>query len=439
MKRLSFLSVIMLAGLLLTPVLWADLVEYVTRPDDSFAVEVVDRQPVEGGVAVFARLTSQTWQDIPWQHWLVIFRPDTVTHPDNMVLVVGGGNIRETPPGLGGGEARAAQQVAVATQSAIALVNQVPNQPLFGGLREDHLIAYTYDKYLQGEGDDWPLLLPMAKSAVKAMDATQQVMREEFEQEVTGFLLTGGSKRGWTSWLAAASGDDRVIAIAPAVIDMLNVVPQMRHQLASYGEYSNQIDEYTELGLQERMETPDGEKLRDMVDPYSYLETLTMPKMVILGTNDPYWTVDAANFYFPGLLGEKHLIYQPNAGHDITLNGVSALSHFFYMLQRGESYPAITWDIPEPGRITVEWDHPDGTAYLWRAFSDNRDFRDSVWMSEILEGDGKVEAVVDAPESGWIAYYVEVRWPGELAFPYGNCTEITVLPDTMPFDPEAIE
>ncbi|HEX72205.1 MAG TPA: hypothetical protein ENN65_02710 [Candidatus Hydrogenedentes bacterium] len=55
-------------------------------------------------------------------------------------------------------------------------------------------------------------------------------------------------------------------------------------------------------------------------------------------------------------------------------------------------------------------------------------------MSSILEGDGRVEVVVETPESGWTAFYVEIRWEGELAFPYGNCTEITVLPDTLPYD-----
>ncbi len=439
MRRWIRIAVVLLVCISVAPALRADLVEYVTRPDDSFSYEVVDRQPVEGGTVLFVHLTSQTWQDIPWQHWLVIMRPDEVAYPDNMVLVVGGGNIRETPPTLDGGEARAAQQVSVATQSAIALLTTVPNQPLFGGLREDHLIAYTYDKYLQGEGDDWPLLFPMAKSAVQAMTATQEIMRDEFEHEVEGFLLTGGSKRGWTSWLAAATGDERIIAIAPTVIDMLHLGPQMEHQLASYGQFSNQIDEYTDLGLQERMETPDGELLRDMVDPYTYRETLTMPKMVILGTNDPYWTVDAASFYFPDLVGEKHLIYQPNAGHTITLEGISALSHFFYALQRGASYPAISWQKPEPDRLVVHWDQPGGTAYLWHARSENRDFRDSVWTSRALDGDGEVAVTMETPETGWEAWYVEVRWDGELVFPYGNCTEITVLPETMPFDHTATE
>ncbi len=434
MKQHRFTLIAGFLFVLIGQTVWADLAGYVKQADDSFSFEVVERRPVDGGEVIIASLVSQTWQGIPWRHWLAVFCPETMTYTDNMVLVVGGGNVQDAPPDLGRGESQAAAMVARQIQSAVAVVSAVPNQPLFGGMREDEIIAYTYDKFIKGEGDDWPLLLPMAKSAVKAMDALQQIMRSERNQEVKGFMLTGGSKRGWTSWLTAASGDSRVVAIAPAVIDMLNIVPQMKHQKACYGVYSEQIDDYTELGLQERMIGQEGDALRAIVDPYSYRDKLLMPKMVVLGTNDPYWTVDAASFYFPGLKGEKHLIYQPNTGHDVNLDGISAMAHFFLAVQRGAAYPAISWTVPEPGRLQVTWEESGGTAYLWQASSATRDFREAAWTSQALSGIKIAEAAVAAPDSGWTAFYVEVRWPGEGGFPYGNCTEMTVLPETLPFD-----
>ena len=60
----------------------------------------------------------------------------------------------------------------------------VPNQPLVfaddpGNQRnEDAIIAYTFDKFLKTQDPTWPLLLPMAKSAVRAMDTIQDHHRQ---------------------------------------------------------------------------------------------------------------------------------------------------------------------------------------------------------------------------------------------------------------------
>ena len=86
--------------------------------------------------------------------------------------------------------------------------------------------------------------------------------------------------------------------IAPMVINMLNMRQHMNLQEESFGGYSEQIADYTEKGLQNQHDTAAGGGLRSIVDPYSYRGQLPQPKLVILGTNDRYWPVDAVNLYW---------------------------------------------------------------------------------------------------------------------------------------------
>jgi PhoPQ-activated pathogenicity-related protein len=367
---------------------------------------------------------------------MAIFRPAEIKHPDKALLVITGGSTSDDGPPLESGEARIAQQIAQTTGSVTAVIAQVPNEPLFNGLTEDGIIAYTFEQFLNGEGDDWPLLLPMVKSAVRAMDTVQAVAKKEFQTDVAQFMVLGGSKRGWTTWLSAVA-DPRVAAIAPVVIDMLNMVPQSKNQLKSYGGFSVQVADYTQRKIQRRMQTPEGERLLAIVDPFSYRDKLTLPKLVVLGTNDPYWNVDSSSAYFPNLQGPKYLYYCANTGHDINPGGINAVTGLYKSLLTGQSMPRISWNHIGTGRLQVTWSDPAGRATLWKADSPMRDFRLSKWTSAPLEGSGFVNVSFETPKLGWAAYYVEVASPGPAGTTIGLCTTMTVLPNWFPF-PDAI-
>ena len=414
----------------------ADLAAYVAEPDPSFDYILHSTEERDGLTLYHLHLTSQTWKGAPWKHWLSVAKPGTIQRENTALLLVAGGSNRDTPPALSGDQEDVLLAAARQTGTVAAMVNQIPNQPLFGGLREDALIALTFERFLAGEDSGWPLLFPMTNSAVRAMDALQAFAQDEWGQDIGSFVVTGASKRGWTAWLTAAV-DDRVEALMPMVFDILNAEPQLEHQKRSYGGFSHMIRDYTERSIQDQLATQRGRQLLELLDPYSYRGVLTMPKLILLGSNDPYWTVDAASLYVGGLEGPTYLRYEPNAGHGLGPGVVPVALAFYDAILEGRLLPQLEWEHRAEGEFAVRWDGSEERVRLWRAHSTDRDFRDAQWFSiELPAENGAAVATVPEPTLGWTAYYVEVVFPGRDGESYGLTTTIHVTPDRYPGERE---
>ncbi|MGE3819373.1 MAG: PhoPQ-activated pathogenicity-related family protein [Isosphaeraceae bacterium] len=410
MRRRDFLlSLAVAAGLALNvPSARADLDSYVKKDDPAYAwtQEGVDTLP--GGTVTNIKLTSQVWQGITWQHQLRIIEPAEVAYPDAVLLfITGGSQTSKYRPE----DAMLGLALAKLSGARVAVLPQVPNQPLLGNRKEDDLITETFVRYLDTKDEEWPLLFPMAKSAVKAMDAVQAWAKQEGKAEAKRFVVTGASKRGWTTWLTAATTDPRVVAIAPMVIDTLNMRVQIDHSKKVWGKFSEQIEDYTRRGLTEKFDDPTGKKLWLMVDPYSYRDRLTLPKLVINGANDRYWVLDSLNNYWDGLKGPKAVVYLPNAGHNLAVNRDYALNGVAALLRHtitNRPMPDLAWEHGEGsnGTLTLKVKStPDPkSAKLWVAKAPTRDFRDSTWEAAPMVINGTVvSGETKRPEKGFIA------------------------------------
>ena len=407
------------AGLCVAALLWArparaDLLEYVKKADDAFSWKVKERTEVNGNRIYEIDLVSQKWHDISWDHKLLVYLPRDQKPGTTLVLMNTGGVPKADSHLLGLALARQCQ-------APVAILFGVPKQPLFGGKTEDALIAETFVRFLKDRDDNWPLLFPMVKSVVKAMDALQAFSKEEWKEPLKDFIITGGSKRGWTSWLTAATGDKRVKAIAPMVIDVLNMVEQMKHQHRDFGKPSDMIHDYVERGLVPLPDSEDARRLWRMVDPYSYRDKLTLPKLILLGNNDPYWTTDALNLYWDGLKGGKWVTYVPNAGHDLKQDGkpdriraLSALGAFSRHIIADNPMPKLSWKHDDDGgklRLTITASPAPKAAWLWVATAPTRDFREAKWEPRKVDaGKDKVIGEVEPPREGCLAFYGDLEY-----------------------------
>ncbi len=407
------------------------LFSYLHNGDTTFHWQERGSREGEGTVVYDLLLTSQKWRDLIWRHALTVIVPDDLNGDAALLYITGGKNKDGMPVKRSHDDAFIAMmgKVAAANHAPVAIVWQVPNQPLFDGLTEDQLISYTLHQFQNDSDYTWPLLFPMVKSAVRAMDAVQEFARGVLHHPVERFVVSGASKRGWTTWLTGAM-DKRVAAIAPMVIDVLNMPVNVSYHKVAWGDYSVQIEDYVKLGLAQELSTPQGRTLVEMVDPYSYRHKLTMPKLIINGTNDEYWPVDAIKNYLDSIPGENYLLYVPNAGHGLKggEEAVRSLSAFFGRTLLHQPYPRCSWNITTRGRkvtLTVNTSPAEMLgAVLWQAASADRDFRDETWTSEkVTEGAADpVEVSLDLPESGYKAFFldIEYRAPGG-----GSCMKST--------------
>lgn len=413
---------------------------YVAREDDTYQWK--ERQAGEVAGVEFVELTlySQTWRDIVWKHQLFIMKPKEITSPHQAIMLISGGGWKpeleqpvEGKPQLPG-EATVLAQAAKASGSVVALLTHVPMQPIFDGKVEDQIIAYTFEQAMKTGDYEWPLLLPMAKSAVRAMDAVQEFASQQWDMDIENFTVTGASKRGWTTWLTGAV-DSRVNAIAPIVIDVLNMDAQMVHQLETWGEYSEQIQDYTDRDIQANAKTEAGKKVNQIVDPYNYRDLVDEPKLIIIGTNDRYWVLDALNIYWDDLVGEKNILYVPNNGHGVNdfrrlLGSISALN------QRAAgtiTWPNLTWKLDESNEgltLNVDPDLEAEKVVAWIATSPTRDFREVKWRSTpaTKQEDGTYTYALPRPEEGYAAMFGEAVYQGP-KMPYFLSTQVRVIGD----------
>jgi PhoPQ-activated pathogenicity-related protein len=419
--------------------------EYVAAPDPNYSFRLVNRVAGQGHTAFVLEMTSQAWLttnevDRPvWKHWMVITKPDTVANSKSLLFIGGGANGGNPPKGPDANLA----QIAVATKSVVTELRMVPNQPLVfagetEGRKEDSLIAYTWDKFLRTGDKKWPARLPMTKSAVRAMDTVTAFCggADGGNVKVDGFVVAGGSKRGWTTWTTAAV-DKRVVAIVPIVIDVLNVVPSMRHHYAAYGFWAPAIGDYTAMRIMDWDSTPEYKALMKIEEPYEYRTRYTMPKFIINACGDQFFLPDSSQFYFNDLPGVKYLRYVPNADHSLKGSDAYQTLHACYRaVIQNQALPQFSWALEKDGSIRAMAKDKPAEVKLWQATNpDARDFRLDTfgpkWQSSVLndQGGGVYVAKVPEPSKGWTAFMVELTFATANPEPFKFTTSVRVLPD----------
>jgi len=305
------------------------------------------------------------------------------------------------------------------------------------------VIAYTWAHFLNYTSDPyWILQLPMTKAVVRAMDTAVDFWKAR--ATITKYIPYGGSKRGWVTWTAGLV-DTRVSAIAPIVMDFLNIQPSMHHMWRAYGGWTWTFKDYWEEGITKTIDDPENDLLAEIVDVYYYLPDptrLTMPKLVISGTNDQFFMNDNDYYWWSQMREPKFRMMCANGDHSLSNNIgpiMDSTISFINLFFKQSLFPSITWSFTQTaleGIITVVNDNSKWIPVkvsMWSAPSWNpgtnvtllRDWRESggyppvtqnpLWKETSLQesspGTGIYVATRPIPDVGWEGFFVELQYP----------------------------
>ncbi|HEY2355882.1 MAG TPA: PhoPQ-activated protein PqaA family protein [Phenylobacterium sp.] len=425
---------------------------YVTKPDPAFAWKVIGPVSGPGYHGAVLEMTSQTWLtakevDKPiWKHWLTVIVPDKVSHKTGFLYITGGANTDAAPTKAPERWAK----MALETSSVVAELDDVPNQPLRftedpRPRVEDEIIAYQQAKFIRDRNPLDLVRLPMVKSGTQAMTAVQQYLASETggKLDLDSFVVSGGSKRAWTTWLVGAI-DRRVVGIIPIVINVLNVDATGRHHWEAMGYFSPALKDYVENRLiPDQIGKPGWAEVNKIEDPLNYRDrpAMKMPKYVINAVGDEYFPPDNTRFSYHLLPEVKRLRMIPNSKHSTAGTDISdSITAFYDAVLTHRSLPSYAWTVRKDGAIVVKSATRPLEVNLWQGNDPKaRDFRvDTIgkaFTSTPLTRakDGTWVGKVAKPAAGWSAYFVELVYPSGTKYPFKFTTEVSVIPDTLPY------
>ncbi|XP_032994944.1 autocrine proliferation repressor protein A-like [Lacerta agilis] len=446
---------------------------YVKQYDPHYRYTLMKEEDKWGATVYTLNMTSLKWLNESeltnpiWWHELIIAVSKERKLKDSCLLIIGNGRNdasntpTDSPTDLSVDEL---VNLAKSTGSCVALLGQIPNQPITyktiplqmcKNSIENAAVYCTWWKFMNDESEQPNGLIqfPMVKAAVRGMDTIIDFLLKESggTVKITKFTLTGISKRGWATWLAAAV-DKRVVSFIPIVYDLLNFVKNRHHQYRAYCGWGRSLNVFHELNLTRQLDSPRFKELTSYVDPFEYNERYqNKPKCLICGTGDGINPPDDSHYYFDQLAGVKYIRFLPNTTHHVAsrpLDKASILETcraIYLSTMQNLNMPQISWKRVETnskGIIHLCTDQePSATKCFFANTLDSkrRDFRRFPghrvsWFPCEVEKvkTGVYKAEMTKPRIGWRAFFIEVTFLGSEEKKYVFTSEVHIIPDTFP-------
>lgn len=395
-------------------------------------------------------LSSQNWspealvQPEIWRHDVDIYIPNDPINGRAVLVVNNGINITSNPNGTKPASdlnESILVKIAQQTKTIVVSVSNVPNQFLVytdDGVarREDSSVAHSWQLFMQSP-QTRPFMsmhVPMMEAVIKTMDLAEKELKC---WKIDSFIATGASKRAWAAWLAAIA-DPRIDAIAPFVIDVLNMGKVIEHTYQSYGKnWPLAFADYEREGVTAHRDSASFDNLLQIEDPLRYLQSahahrLDIPKYIVNASGDDFFVPDNTRFYFDTLPGVKALRVAPNASHYGIIPYVqTSLVTFINRLQHDTALPTMGLK-KTMGKWQIDFSETPVKLTQWTASNKlARDFRFACgirYVATPLDAAKSLSVAIAEPQQGWQASFVEAQFADGFVI----TTPVEILPNSYP-------
>ncbi len=437
--------------------------------------------------------TSQVWPKVDsdqkaWQHVVNIYVPENINNQSALVWINGGTNIpkKDGKPSPYVNYNLDFSTIAKQTHTVVVDLQDIPNQYFTldnKELVEDALTAYTATKFIQDpiKYKYYSAYLPMVKAVIKALDNTQKInfnqttINKNNNIVIKDFILSGLSKRGLTTWLTALQ-DDRIKAIIPVAIDILNTEQIITHIFNSYQSWPQALHDYSEQNMLQNLNNSNAKDLMHIIDPYQYItchgcsdslkdtykQRANIDKYIILSSGDDFFVPDSLKFYFHDIPGQKYLTFIPNSYHYVNNKILSniILSYLYIINNPNNEHITIPTQASKIKKnitsknkydLIITTNTKPKVINLYTAYNrDKRDFRlamgikykktpvsiDKFNRYKRKKYNQYVYTVnINKPESGWKASFVELEYnlhPNKNIPNLKLTTPVEILPSNYP-------
>ena len=408
--------------LCLAGMVFADaLSDYVAKDDGVYSAELskIQLNSSQNVSVATIDLTSQKWQDNIFNHNVELYYPNGALVTNTALMVVTRG---ETSTDW-------KQSMAYLAQLMLAPIAVVYVQPKdLSGVYDNIYSTIITDK----EYAKCPVFYADTKTIIKAMDAILEITHENYNNTIDDFVITGCEGAALPVWYAASLGDKRVRAIVPMGLCMINMQKQIPNAKNNLESINSKLNVFVK----------DGDKLADY-DPYNFIEKVTCPKLIMLGSNGDMLGADSPKYYFKDLKGtENYLYYDINEDDDIWFtqnstkyarvnsyaNIITTIRAFFYKVTKDQDYESVSFDWTNSGdTYTLNINCPVDkvvAAYYYEADSPNSDFTTTRWNKKTLEKVGGVYSLTtEKPSHGSRCAFVELQFTSPVG---GNYSEFSI-------------